>query len=104
MDYRDAGKTYEQTSLEVPGAIPKKYYTSLEIDLLKFPELSKDIGEECVFVVKGVVTRKTLSAGEKCQYMEIRSIGVGTAEVSAEKESKNEADLALDRLAKLKTY
>lgn len=105
VEFRDAGKKIEYPT-EAIGTVAsdKKYYPSLEIDLFKFPELSKDIGEECKFIVKGVVTRKSLSEGEKCQYMEIRSIGVGESDSEENQDSKNEADIALDKLASPKTY
>lgn len=96
MEYRDAGQSYGKP--EVATSLgTEKYYPHLDIDLLKFPELSKDLGEECTLTVKVRVTAKRLNETEKCQTFEVRSIGIG-----ADDEDENEGNEADKVLAKLK--
>jgi hypothetical protein len=99
VQFRDAGKDYGYSGLTVDTVKPpEKYYSSLDIDLDKFPELSADIGEECVFVVRGIVKRKSLDESSKCQTIEVR--GIASSYAAEEKESRliNEADQALSDL------
>lgn len=96
-DWIDMGHTMEQIA---PGvAESRKWYPSLDIDLKKAPELSKDVGETCVFLVKGKVVSKRLDEQSKSQSIEIREISVPERE-----KSRNEADEALESLKSSRRY
>lgn len=81
------------------GVQERKYYPHLDIDLKKNPELSKDIGEECVFLVKAKIVSKRMDEQSKVQCVEVREIAV-----PAEEKPKNEADEILESLQKGKRY
>lgn len=99
MNLKDAGKSYDGPM--VAEASKTKYYPSFEVDLDKFPELEKEVGDTCVLVIKARVMSKRASETENCQYMEIRAIGTYD-----EKETNlvNDADQALNRLKNSRRY
>lgn len=75
-------------------AVPDKYYPSLTVDLVENPQLSKEVGEECMLVIKAKVCSKSISENHASQTFEIRKIAVE----EPEDEDENEADKALLRL------
>lgn len=61
------------------GTSDYAYSPCVSIDLSNFPELDKEVGEEVLFVVKGVIRSKRLSSTndkDKCAEVEVREIGV----------------------------
>jgi hypothetical protein len=85
--FKDAGKTYGNVpTMEITR---EPYYETIRLDLDKFPEFDKDLGEQCIFTVKAAVKAKNISEHEKCVTLEIRKIS---------KDYENGADKALDTL------
>lgn len=66
------------------NAMPKgdsmmAYPSSLRIELSEFPELDKEVGEEVLFVVRGIIRSKSLTGmgdQNKCAEVEVREIGI----------------------------
>ena len=96
MVFRSAGE--KMGAIDAPMQ-PKEYYPCLTIDLEKFPELEKDIGEECELLIKICAVSKNMSESHSSQTFEVREIGVPKKE-----KPKNRADAALDDLGSARRY
>lgn len=98
-DFKDIGVSYGKTDIAAVPQQKDKYYPHIEINLKECPELNKDIGEECIFLVKAKVVSKRLDENSKTMSLEVREIAPNYSE-----KSKNEADQALDDLKNGKRY
>lgn len=77
---------------------------SIEIELSTFPELDREVGDEVLFVVKGIITEKSLNENgrDKCIEVMVKEIGINR-EQSVEKQRDMWASRSSNRNIKSKS-